>query len=214
MSYLAQKEVACPACKHPFEADLWSVMNVREDAELKDLLLGGEINMTACPACQEVFHVDAFLLYHDPDNEILAFVYPLDQKQLGELLTEKTMADFVRDQENEPAEKRLAYKPVFFFGLNDLAAFVEKDEEVALQSEVAQAIAEQERWPVRKVRPSLARAQDLPRILPVTDDTNGASRDAVIGGLRRLVETNDRLTVYVDALRRLAADPASAVRLS
>lgn len=212
MSHLTAQEIACPSCKQPNEVELWTVMNVREDPELKDLLLGGEINMVECVSCKDVFYAESFVLYHDPDNEILAFVYPSDKKELGDLLVEKTMADFNKEQSEAPAERKISYQPASFFGLNELVQFVEKDEEVSLQSEVADAIARQHGLTVRTLRPYLARSQDLPRVLPV--DGSGAAKPAVLGGLRRLTSINDRLTVYNATLIRLGADDGADVRFS
>lgn len=213
MSHLSQVEIACPHCKQPVEVELWTTMNVKEDPELKDMLLGGEINMVECAACKEVFYAESFILYHDPDNQVLGFVYPAEQREMGPLISEKTLVDFEREQAEGPAHLRLDYRPVVFFGLNELVSFVETDEEVALQSEVAEAIATQQGWPFRKVAPFVARSQGLPRVLPVSGDDETGTR-GVLEGLRRLVEHNDRLTVYTDAYRRLSADPAVAVRLS
>ncbi len=188
-------------------------MNVREDPELKDLLLGGEINMVECLSCKEIFYGEAFILYHDPENEIIAFVYPSDKKEFGELLFEKTMADFTKEQAEAPVERKLSYKPVCFFGLNELLQFVEADEEVSLQSEVAEAIARENGLSVKKLRPGLARAQSLPRVIPVDGSAKDA-RPSVLSGLKRLTSLNDRLTIYNQALARLEADPAIDVRFS
>ena len=33
--------------------------------------------MTECESCHKTFFAEHFLLYHDPDAELMAFVYPL-----------------------------------------------------------------------------------------------------------------------------------------
>ena len=212
MSHLIQQEIACPHCKHPVEAELWSAMNVHEDPELKDLLLGGEINMVECDACHEVFYAEAFVLYHDPDNELMAMVYPSEQKEMRELLVEKSLADFEASQATLPGNERLSYKPVCLFGLNDLVGLVEAVEEEALQSEVTEAIAKERHLAIRRLRPFVARSQQLPRVLPVDESKAANPRQSVIGGLERLKSINDRLTLYNDALARLTAAPGAEIR--
>jgi hypothetical protein len=214
MSYLAEREIACPACKQPIAAEVWASINVREDPELKDLLLGGEINIVECPACKEAVHVDTFVLYHDPDDEIIAFVFPEDETLTGDLLNEKMNADFDTTQATLPEQDRLSYRPLAFKGLNELVAFVEREDEIALQGEVLLAISSERRLPVRKLRPSVARERNLPRVVPILEEKGKSERDALISGLRRLRELNDRLTVYNDALERLTRQPDVPVRLS
>jgi hypothetical protein len=187
-------------------------MNVHEDPELKDLLLGGEINMVECNACHEVFYAEAFVLYHDPENELMAMVYPSDQAEMRELLVEKSLADFETSQATLPENERLSYKPVCLFGLNDLVRLVEAVEEEALQSEVTEAIAKERQLPIRKLRPWVARTQELPRVLPVDESKTDNPRQAVIGGLERLKAINDRLTLYNDALARLIAATTAEIR--
>jgi len=213
MSHLSAKETICPHCKQPTDVELWTAMNVKDDPELKDLLLGGEINMVECDSCREVFYAEAFLLYHDPANELMAMVYPSDQKEMEELLAEKTLADFHKGQELALEGERVDYEPVALFGLNDLVAIVEKIEEESLQSEVAEAIAKLNKLPYRKIGPWLGRTQGLPRLLPL-DAAEKDRRASILKGLRRLHEINDRLTVFNAALERLSTAPAAEIRLS
>src|SRR5438552_3618111 len=98
MSNLVQIEMTCPACKIPNAVEVWSSLNVREDPELKELLLGGEVNMMECKACREVFYAEHFLLYHDPDSELLAFVYPQSYEEKQAEWEEKTRTDFLKTQ--------------------------------------------------------------------------------------------------------------------
>lgn len=214
MSQLVEREITCPACKQPVEVEVWSAMNVQDDPELKDLLLGGEINIAECPACKETFYVDSFVLYHDPANEIMAFVFPMGDEMPRETLAEKMSADFEATQATLDPADRLVYGPLCFKGLNELVEFVEKDEEVALQGEVAEAIAAEQRLPIRKLRPSEARHQNVPRVLPFINEKGGSDRDALVAGLRRLHELNDRLSVYNETLDRFSQDSAATIHLS
>ncbi|MBV9080013.1 MAG: hypothetical protein JO102_02720 [Elusimicrobia bacterium] len=214
MSYLAEQEINCPYCKHPQTAELWSVINVREDPELKDLLLGGEVNVVDCEACHEAFFAEHFLLYHDPDNELMAFVFSTNDRENREAMTEKARADFYRGQNELPEAERLAYEPFTFFGFDELLAFVENDEEVGLQGEVVEAISQESRLPVRKLRPSVARRQNLPRVLPFVEEPGRSASESLVTGLRRLRDLNDRLTVYNETLERLSKNPAADLQFA
>jgi hypothetical protein len=214
MSHISEREVICPACKQPIVAELWSSVNVKEDPELKDLLLGGELNIVECSACREKFHVDTFLLYHDPDNEILAFVFPLDSDLPADELAEKTTADFELSQATLPENEQLKYSPVHIKGLDELVRFVEADDESALQSEVLEAIAKEHDMSLTRLGPWKARQQSLPRLLPVENGEGRSAREAVLAGLKKLKTLNDRLTVYNDVLDRLSADSRLAVEIS
>ena len=58
MSYLITQDFPCQHCQFPNSVEVWSVVSVREDPELKDLLLGGELNMAECQSCKKVFHAE------------------------------------------------------------------------------------------------------------------------------------------------------------
>ena len=62
MSHLIEHDIECTYCQHPNTVEVWSVINVDLDPELKDLLLGGELNMTECEACHKTFYAEHFLL--------------------------------------------------------------------------------------------------------------------------------------------------------
>jgi hypothetical protein len=214
MSNLLERESICPACQQPVMVEVWSAINVREDPELKDLLLGGELNVVECSSCKEPFPVDAFMLYHDPDNEIMAFVFPLDEDLDLELLKEKTSLDFDTSQATLAPADRLTYRPICMKGLDELVRFVEHDDEVALQGDVVAAIAKESKIPVRRLKPWKARQENLPRVLPVIEAPGKNLRDAALAGLRRLHELNNLLTVYNQTLERLSSDVSASVDLS
>jgi hypothetical protein len=207
MSFLTSQDSTCPACKLPNEAEVWSIINVKEDPELKDLLLGGEINMVECHSCREVYYVDHFLIYHDPDEELIAFVYPLKYKEQDIDWEAKTKTDFEQSQSSlEPAD-RISYTPLTLFGLDSLVEIVTKVEEASIQSEIVATLAAQNNFPVRNLKPGAARRQNLPKVLPVAPDEGLSARDAVIKGIERLLAINDRLFVYGQTREMISNNP-------
>ena len=207
MSVLVSRDVPCPYCKHPNEAEVWSSINVREDPELKDILIGGELNMTTCSSCREVFYVDHFLLYHDPESELMAFVYPRDAAAEKEVWEAKTASDFAESQATIPEGDRLPYPPATFFGLDELVRLVEREDEMNLQGEIVAALAPAHGFGIRRLRALDARSGGWPRILPVMNGRDSA-RESLAAGLRKLKDVNDRLFVYNELAERLEREPA------
>lgn len=187
MSYLAEQDVVCTNCQHPNTAEVWSSISVQEDPELKDILLGGELNLIECAACKKVFYAEQFLLYHDSVNELMAFVYPYSYRDDKEAWEAKTKMDF--------SQSDFTYPAVTLFGLDELVHLVEGEEESEIQSEIVKHLASENDMAVRVLRPSVARRYSAPRVLPLKKDTTSA-REALLLGLGRISELNDRLTVY------------------
>lgn len=196
MSYLSEQDIACPYCKHPNTVELWSTINVHEDPELKDILLGGELNMAECESCHRVFYAEQFLLYHDPDNELMAFVYPSENRDDREAWMEKTKTDFQRSQ---TADNPIPYDPVSLFGLDELVTLVAREEEVSIQGEIVTLLSQQHGFKIKSLKPSIARRQRLPKILPFKEDSRLSARDSVLAALTDLLKINDRLFVYNEA---------------
>lgn len=211
MSLLIENEIACLYCKYPNQAEVWSIINVKSDPELKDLLLGGELNMVECQSCKKVFFAEKFLIYHDPDREMMAFVYPYDHRKEREKWEKKTQDDFAMTQLEAEPEGKLKYKPVTFFGLDELVRYVEEDEEVSVQSEIVSIMADQQGFSVRPLRPSLARHQGVPYVVPYLRDSAMPFNKAVLGALGEIEKENDRLSAYTRFRMKLAASPAQEI---
>lgn len=208
MSVLVTRDITCPYCQHPNETEVWSSINVREDPELKDVLLGGELNMTECEACHEIFYAENFLLYHDPDDQLMAFVYPVENAADRAVWEEKTTLDYAASQATVPEGEGLRYPPLSLFGLDDLVRLVERDDEIKLQGEIVETLAKQGAFSIRTLSPVDARAGEWPRVLPVSGDSGGSDRDRVLAGLHALKAVNDRLFIYTRLLERLEKSPS------
>jgi hypothetical protein len=196
MSHLIEHDIECTYCQHPNTVEVWSVINVDLDPELKDLLLGGELNIAECEACHKTFYAEHFLLYHDPGAELMAFVYPLVNELQRDEYEKQTQANFETSQALAGEAERLPYPAVTLFGLDSLLRLVEREDEEVLQAEIAGHLAKEHGWPTVALKRSVARRLQLPPLV---------LRPAA---LESLLKVNDRLSVYQELLARVKTNPA------
>jgi hypothetical protein len=206
MSTRKLEEIKCP-CGEVFEAELWNGISVSEDPDLREALLSGEINIVCCPACSEVFYAEHFLLYHDSENELLAFVYPSSFADQSGQLENKMMADFDRAMKDFDPERQFSYKPVLLFGLDALVELIRRDEEENDEAAILEYIAEDAGLSVIRLHQYLARPHRIPKALPYLPMKTGDQREKIIAGLRMLLEKNEHLSLYRELLHAIETDP-------
>jgi len=132
-------DLTCPDCGEEFRGILWAAIHAKQDPELRELLLGGELNLIACTKCGKTNFYENFLLYQDPALQLVAYVYPqADQDREAELrpLMER---GFKEVQETFPIKERFTRPPQLFFGLASLVEAIREEEEAALKKEVEEA---------------------------------------------------------------------------
>lgn len=114
--------VACPYCRAPVTAELYSIVDVTADPELKRQFLSGRLNMAACPNCRQTFQIGGALMYHDGNKDLLTVFLPSganitnqDRQRIIGDLTRRTM-------DSLPPEQRRAYlfQPKEFLTLNGM----------------------------------------------------------------------------------------------
>ncbi len=210
MSHRAVVEMQCPAGCEPFEAEAWSVLRIDRNPELRDSLLAGEMNLIACRSCGRYFVYEHPLVYHDPPRELLAFIFPEGFKQEADRWRAKMQSDLEDLRRATPAEERLDYDPMLFFGLEAFRTVLEEemnlDDEVDIMLHLARAL----KLDVYPVKPSWARARKLPPLLPVLPGA-GDPKARLSGGLERLLKENEFLLTYRRALEALASSAATDV---
>lgn len=199
MSLSKLEEIRCP-CGEIFEAELWNAINIEENPDLKDSILAGEVNVVCCPACNQIFYAEHFILYHDPENELLAFVYPASFADKFSYWQENMDRDFQRAMEEFLPEERLIYKPILLFGLDELVEIIRSEDEELDERSILEYIAKEVGFSLINLHPYEARKRKLPRILPKLPVKNGTIRDEVLAGLRLLLQYNFNLTKYKQAL--------------
>jgi hypothetical protein len=106
---MPKTQIACPQCRQMIEANIEQLVDVTQDPQAKQRLLGGQSNTARCPHCGYQGRLATPIVYHDNEKELLLTFFPpelnvpLDQqeKTLGPLIKKVT--------ESLPPEKRKGY---------------------------------------------------------------------------------------------------------
>ena len=188
----------CPNGCEPFEAEFWTLIRADQDLELKEALLGGELNLVSCPHCGEYFYHDKHVIYFDPPAEILAFVAPSSEKQTFAEVRKKMQKDFELLKANL-ASMNIDYDPVYISGLEDLKLMLDAEEVLSLQSEVIAAQSAQHGFKIAAIKPSSARAKGYPLYIPVKGEEFNA--ESVSQAVKELFAENPAFTLLETLLK-------------
>ncbi len=139
MSVHNEVDVDCAQCGKEFKGTVWTSINARQDPELKEMLLGGEINILFCPECSHTFYYEHFLLYLDPRLNLAAYVYPLEDESHNVELEVMMKKGFAEAQATFNPKDRLTCEPTLMFGLDELQRKIREEEERVLTEEVEKA---------------------------------------------------------------------------
>lgn len=200
MSTFNEIDVTCEECAEEFTGTIWTAVHAQEDPELKDILLGGELNILMCPKCSRAAYQDHFVLYQDPAAELIAYIYPPNQAVEADFLHKAMRTSFLDAQQVYPLKERKEYEPILVFGLETFVEMMHEEESRAEQSQIAEAICKEQKIPYLLLRPSKARSLGLLRVLPVQGEARKADRQSVLAGLEKLLAVNPELDFYA-ALR-------------
>ncbi|MBI4395997.1 MAG: hypothetical protein HY548_02805 [Elusimicrobia bacterium] len=203
MSFSSEQEIRCP-CGEEFESTLWSSVNVKEDPDLKEVLLAGRLNVATCPLCEQVLYAERFVLYHDPSLELMAFVYPKEHEAEPEVWIRKMEDDFNKAQGSLEAREKLDYRPISLFGLDALVRLIEEEQEKMDQGAILEYLSKSIPVEVKKIRPSLARQAKVPPVLPLSKDHQQSLNARFKKGLQVVLKANDRLSLYARLLEQLS----------
>lgn len=203
MSISNLEEITCP-CGEVFEAELLSAISVSDNPELKEALMAGEVNLVSCPKCGEMFYAECFILYHDSDNEFIAFVYPLTFQNQAAQCRKKMQQEFLAALENFNEKQKINYEPLLIFGIEDLALILKAEQELEDEETVLSYLAPKIALETLKIPPSLARKLNTPKIFPVPKGTKEFDALAVIAGLKTLLKHNPNLLNYKKFLDKVS----------
>lgn len=64
----------CPYCKKEYAIDIYDSVNVKEDRDLRDRCVSGEIFQHSCTNCHKEYLVQNNLLYTDPEHKFVIWV--------------------------------------------------------------------------------------------------------------------------------------------
>lgn len=209
MSFQGTIEANCPSCTDGFEAPIWSFVHGGKDPVLRDQAKAMECNLLLCPSCGAAFVPEAAWIYYEPADEILAFVFPLAYKADEAKWRDKMKADFAAMRSALGDHLPVGHEPEVFFGPEGLAQLLEQEDWRRDERDVMAFFASDLKLSVYKASPAWARAHGAPSWLPYAG--KAPTRDALIAGLKRVVEANDRLTAWADFLAKLEKNPAAGV---
>ena len=102
MSTFNDIDIECTECGQEYRGTVWVGIHAGQDPELKDLLLGGELNIVSCTGCSYVSFQERFLIYQEPAAELVAYVYPEIQHNEAAELKKLMLAGFHEAQEVLP----------------------------------------------------------------------------------------------------------------
>jgi hypothetical protein len=114
--------VNCAHCGFPFQIPVYSIIDVKQNPEMKPALLSGQLNAAQCPSCGRVNYIGGPLLYHDPGHDFLAVYIPMEAN-IPETERQKIIGELTNALMNAlPAEERRGYMltPQQFFDLETL----------------------------------------------------------------------------------------------
>ena len=199
-SIKGEGSVNCPNGCEAFDAEYWTLVRGDKDVELKESLLGGELNLVSCPTCGEMFYHDRDIVYFDPPKELLVFVSPKAEKDKFDEVKKKMQKDFEFLRKNL-SEMNISYSPFYLAGLEELKALLDYDEHCACQSEVIAAVAAQKGFKLAALQPSYARVKGYPLYIPVARDKYDAEH--VKEAARAVLAENPALTLLAALLKDL-----------
>ncbi len=114
--------INCPACGNRFQAPIEQILDVRVDAEVKNRVMSGMVNVATCPACGMAGPLNLPFIYHDPEKEIALLYLPMSVGN-SEVERQKAAGTLNRQlMESMPMEERKGYllQPETFINLETL----------------------------------------------------------------------------------------------
>ena len=209
MSFQGTIEANCPSCTDGFDAPIWSFVHGGKDQILRDQAKAMECNLLLCPSCGAAFLPEAAWIYYEPDDEILAFVFPRSYKSEEAKWRDKMKADFAAMREALGDHLPVGHEPEVYFGPEGLAGLLEQEDWRQDERDVMAFFAKDLKLSLYKASPAWAREHGAPSWLPHTGKV--PARDTVIAGLKLILAANDRLTAWSDYLAKLEKDPAATL---
>lgn len=131
MSTGSEMEVTC-SCGHHFRTWLWQSANVTASPELRERILGGELNIVGCPECGNRFHVEMPFLYHDLTDREWIWVYPRDHEKESASVRDRIQDMWNRLVRMLPPDAarsfREEYRVMVLFGMDALVYYLRSKE--------------------------------------------------------------------------------------
>ncbi|MFO7664015.1 MAG: CpXC domain-containing protein [Chloroflexota bacterium] len=104
-----QTQITCPNCGANYTADIYQIIDVGRNPELKEMLLSGQLNVAVCPQCGAGGRIATPLLYHDPDHDLFMVHVP-QEVNMDQVRREEQIGRMVQQIVNQtPQEQRRGY---------------------------------------------------------------------------------------------------------
>ena len=200
----------CPHECEPFEADRWSFINVTQDPDLKDAVLGGELNLFCCPHCHTFFHGDTDFIYLDEDIQLLVFVFAEKNRPQKKQLLAKMQQDYELLKETVLKPLHLDITPICVFGLEELKGVVQQEEDRMFESQAIAAAASALGMKVARLMPAWAREHNFPFFTAAgTDETAKTFADSA----RKVLEEGLQSPLLKHFAEQMQGEGASAPKV-
>ncbi len=209
MSFQGTIEVDCPKCTDGFEAPIWTFVHGGKDENLRDQAKASECNLLLCPSCGEAFLPQAAWIYYEPENEILAFVFPESYRAEEKMWRDKMSADFAAMRGVLGDALPVDHEPEVFFGPDGLAQLLDFEDWRRDERDVMAYFAQDLGLSVYKASAAWARENGAPAWFPHSGKT--VSRASIVEGVKKVLAANDKLTAWSDYLEKLEKDPKASV---
>jgi hypothetical protein len=102
-------QVQCPSCGNTIVAPVFSIIDLGANPELKEMLLGSQINVATCQRCGYSAMLSAPLMVHVPDKQWLGVVIP-PEARVDELQSQRIIGELSQALMRKlPQEQRKGY---------------------------------------------------------------------------------------------------------
>ena len=167
--------MSCPNGCEAFEAERWSFINVTQDPDLKEAILGGELNLLRCEHCNTFFHCDSDLIYLDEEAQLLVFVFSEKNRAKQKELVAKMQQDYQLLKDTLFKKMDFEFNPIYVFGLEGLKEVLEKEEQRNDESQVIAVAAAALGLKVVRLMPQWAREHNYPLYAAAGEDETAKS---------------------------------------
>lgn len=186
----------CPSGCEPFDVEYWSLIRADQNPDLKESILGGELNLVRCPECGTYFHHDEDLLYLDIPAELLVFVFSKKTQASSPDLRARIESDFGIIKNTLLKDAHLDFPPISVFGLEELKPILQHEQELVDESEVVAAAAAAAGFSVARLKPSYAREHHFPFYVPAPVQASCANDYAVAAAEVLKTGLNSKLLLH------------------
>jgi hypothetical protein len=197
------EKIKCPK-GHLFEASLLSAVSVADNPELKEALIAGEINLVSCPVCGEMFFAECFILYHDSENELIAFVYPLSFQEQAAQCKAKMKKEFELALVNFEDRGKINYEPILLFGIEDLVLLLHSEQNIEDEESILKYIAPKLSLKIVKIPPNISRRLGIPKLLPIPKGMKELDLKVLTESLQTIIKYNPNLLHCTDLLEKIS----------